>query len=144
MADASEEESSHPVDGTDPASGSVLVEEAAVLNCYPFLLRSHFNQQLGGGLTFQGLVMRATNGVLNCHSGKISGKTVPRHVQPEQIWVHAVVQQNSETSPKDHDKQEKGFAKFRPNCIKRNGTKLNQIVVTTCLAIKMDQSECPQ
>lgn len=76
----------------------------------------------GGGLTFQKLVMRATNGVLNCHSGKISGKTVPRHVQPEQIWVHAVVQQNSETSPKDHDKQEKGFAKFRPNCIKRNGT----------------------
>ena len=54
--------------------------------------------------------MRATNGVLNCHSGKISGKTVPRHVQPEQIWVHAVVQQNSETSPKDHDKQEKGIS----------------------------------
>ena len=138
-----------------PLSAVVSVEEAAVLNSYPFVLQSHFNQQMcsqnglcfillgfgmkkiyvnlffvdpvvltfglhfsfvdfsprksGGGLTFQELVMRATNGVLNCHSGKISGKTVPRHVQPEQIWVHAVVQQNSETSPKDHDKQEKGI-----------------------------------
>jgi len=90
------------------------VEEAAVLNSYPFVLQSHFNQQMcsqnGGGLTFQELVMRATNGVLNWHTSNLSGTTDSGHVQHKQTWDDVVDHQFSQILPTVNEIHEKGVS----------------------------------
>lgn len=92
----------------------VSVEEAAVLNSYPFVLQSHFNQQMcsqnGGGLTFQELVMRATNGVLNWHTSNLSGTTDSGHVQHKQTWDDVVDHQFSQILPTVNEIHEKGVS----------------------------------
>lgn len=54
---------------SDQVIGFVSVEEAAILNCYPFMLHSASNQQngnrTGAVMTFQYMVIRASKGVLN-------------------------------------------------------------------------------
>jgi len=139
-----------------PLSAVVSVEEAAVLNGYPFVLQSHFNQQMcsqnglcfillgfgmkkiyvnlffvdpvvltfglhfsfvdfsprksGGGLTFQELVMRATNGVLNWHTSNLSGTTDSGHVQHKQTWDDVVDHQFSQILPTVNEIHEKGVS----------------------------------
>ena len=83
--------------------------------CDMFLLFSFgifFTSKSGRGLAFQEMVMRATNGVLNCPAAKMDGKTVSGHVQHEHSWDDAVVDQNTKNSPTDHNRDVHGASSY--------------------------------
>jgi hypothetical protein len=65
QSNGEEQDQSISIDGTEPTRGLVLIEEAAVLNCYPFMLHSHFNNQMGNQIGLCSISNRLQNSDLN-------------------------------------------------------------------------------
>ncbi|KAG2631279.1 hypothetical protein PVAP13_2NG014301 [Panicum virgatum] len=81
--------------GAGTSSGFVSVGQTAVLNCYPFMLQHHVNQQMGNqvgtGMTFQDMVMRVSTGVLNYAVADFTEKIGSERIDKFQVCLEFLV-----------------------------------------------------